>query len=208
MLRPEQKILELLKTRGPQAAGQLSRKLKVTAMAVRQHLYRMRKQHLVDYADERRKVGRPARIWRLAAPSETRFPDNHREFTAELIAAARKTVGEDGLERILSERTRLQGDAYRRMMPRNGAVKARVAMLARIRTSQGYMAESWRDRDGSLVLAENHCPIKLAAESCGGVCEEELRLFRTILGPSVQVDRHEHLLCGARRCAYRIVERT
>jgi predicted ArsR family transcriptional regulator len=65
------------------------------------------------------------------------------------------------------------------------------------------MAEWSREVDG-FVLLENHCPVCAAARSCQGLCREELTLFRRVLGRDVQVERIDHLLAGARRCAYRI----
>ena len=65
------------------------------------------------------------------------------------------------------------------------------------------MAEVSRRRDGSFVLVENHCPICAAARACQGFCRDELGLFRRIL-VGAKVERTEHLLAGARRCAYRI----
>jgi predicted ArsR family transcriptional regulator len=58
--------------------------------------------------------------------------------------------------------------------------------------------------DGSWILAENHCPICAAARNCQGFCRSELSVFRAVLGPEVTVERVEHILAGARRCAYRI----
>jgi len=89
-------ILYQLKTKGPQTAGPLAAKLGVTAMAVRQHLYRLKQQGLVDSLDERRPVGRPARVWRLTSTSASRFPNGHAELTLEVIAAVRAVFGEAG----------------------------------------------------------------------------------------------------------------
>ena len=47
-------------------------------------------------------------------------------------------------------------------------------------------------------------PICAAASSCQGFCRAELQMFRTLLGEKAEVERVEHLLSGARRCAYRI----
>ncbi len=55
--RSADRILLQLKTKGPQAAAQIARRLGVTAMAIRQHLYALRDDGLVTYDDERRKVG-------------------------------------------------------------------------------------------------------------------------------------------------------
>lgn len=52
------------------------------------------------------------------------------------------------------------------------------------------------------MLVENHCPICAAATACAGFCRSELETFRAVL--SAEVERSEHILAGARRCAYRI----
>jgi predicted ArsR family transcriptional regulator len=203
--RSADRILLNLKTKGPQAAAQIAKRLNVTAMAVRQHLYTLRENGLVTYADEHRKVGRPARIWRITDKAHARFPDSHAELTVEMLAIIRATFGERGIDRIVAERTRLQADAYgERLRAAGKSLEARVHALAKIRAEQGYMAEASRARDGSFMLIENHCPICAAASTCQGLCREELNLFSMLLGEGVSVERTDHILAGARRCAYRI----
>src|SRR5258708_31093249 len=106
--RAEEGVLFQLKTRGPQTAAQVARRLAVTAMAVRQHLYRLKESGLVEFTDERRKVGRPARVWRLTSAAAERFPDTHGDLTVEIIAAVRAAFGEAGVDKVLRERTRRQ----------------------------------------------------------------------------------------------------
>lgn len=203
------KVLFHLKTKGPQTAAQIARRLSVTPMAVRQHLAALADQDLVTYTDERRKVGRPARIWSLMPEAARRFPDTHGDLTVEILKAVRATFGDAGLDRLVSERTRQQQRNYRsRMPPPSAPIEQRVAALAAIRRDEGYMAEWSRERDGGFLLAENHCPICAAATTCQGFCREELSLFGSILGSDVTVTRTDHLLAGARRCCYRIVPRS
>jgi predicted ArsR family transcriptional regulator len=79
-----------------------------------------------------------------------------------------------------------------------------------MRDAEGYMAEAQLPPDnggggdGSVLLVENHCPICAAARACQNFCRAELDVFRRVLGPDVRVERVEHQLAGARRCAYRI----
>ncbi len=202
--KTENRILYLLKSKGPQTAAQLAQRLALTTMAVRHHLLEFDKQGLVDSSDERRPVGRPARVWQLTERAGARFPESHAELTLEMIAAIRTTFGEQGLDRLLAERTRLQLREYRARIreAKAGSLESRVKLLATIRREQGYMAECLERADGSLLLRENHCPICVAAKSCQGLCREELGLFRNVLGPRVQVDRTDHILAGASRCAY------
>ena len=203
--RPAERILSLLKTEGPLTAADLAETLEVTAVAVRQHLGRLEEEGLVGYEDVPHGVGRPRRTWHLLAPAQQHFPDRHGELTRDLIGAMHEAFGTEGLDRLLAERTRKQRAAYKQRMPARGAPLGRfVRALARIRSEEGYMAVVERDRDGSYLLIENHCPICAAAEICQGLCREELALFESLLPPRTQIAREEHLLAGERRCVYRI----
>jgi predicted ArsR family transcriptional regulator len=86
-------------------------------------------------------------------------------------------------------------------------IEERVAALAKLRREEGYMADWSAEADGSFRLIENHCPICAAATLCQGFCRDELELFRETLGPDVVVEREEHILADARRCAYRVTRR-
>jgi predicted ArsR family transcriptional regulator len=199
------KVLFHLKTKGPQTAAELARRLDVTPMAVRLHLQAAEAEGLVTFRDERRKVGRPARIWSLTPKATKRFPDSHSDLTVDLLEAVRTTFGADGLDRLIAERTKKQRAAYlERMPPAGSPLEARLAALVEIRRGEGYMAEWQAGEDGSYTLSENHCPICAAATFCQGFCRDELEVFRELLGEGVNVDRTDHILAGARRCAYRI----
>lgn len=199
------RVLFQLKTHGPQTAARVGKRLAVTTMAVRQHLAVLQGEGLVGFTDERRKVGRPARVWQLTLKANDRFPDCHAELAVDMLQAIHSAFGEEGLERLTAETTRKQVESYRARMPsRDMPLQERVAALARIRREEGYMAECRRARNGTIELAENHCSIFKAARFCSKLCDGELTLFREILGDSVTVERIEHLLGGDRRCAYRI----
>ena len=195
----------LLKTKGPQTTACMAERLGVTTMAVRQHLAVLQEEGLVDYVDEKRKVGRPARVWRLTPKANDRFPDRHATLAVGMLQAVQSTFGEAGLERLLNASTQQQIEAYRVRMPASDTpLKQRVAALAKIRRDEGYMAE-WRQvHDGTIEFLQNHCAIDSAARFTGMLCSGELSLFRAVLGDAVSVERFEYLHSGDRRCAYRI----
>ncbi len=197
------RILFHLKTRGPLTAAALAKMLRITPMGTRQHLARLAGEDLVVHADVRQGVGRPKRYWRLTTKAEARFPDSHAQMTVELLGAVRSVFGERGLERLIAEREREMLGRYRRAMRGAGSVVERVRRLARLRSDEGYMAECVTAPDGSMLLVENHCPVCAAARSCQGLCRSELDIFRAIV-PGASVERVDHILAGARRCAYRI----
>ena len=197
------RVLGIIKRRGPQRAADLASALGVTAEAARQQLIQLAQAELVSSETPKRGVGRPSRVWSLTAAGHARFPDTHAELTVQLIGAIRGELGERALDRIIGARQEGIRQSYRAALEGARTLGARVARLAEIRAREGYMAEWRRDGDGFLLI-ENHSPICAAATACQGFCRSELEIFRDALGGDAEVERVEHLLAGARRCAYRI----
>jgi predicted ArsR family transcriptional regulator len=113
--------------------------------------------------------------------------------------------GDEGLDQLIATRTRSQLKRYREALPsRDASIEKRVAALAKLRRGEGFMAEWSKERDGTLLLVENHCPICAAAAACPALCRDELSVFRKAIGKGVPVERVEYILAGGRRCAYRI----
>ena len=197
------RLLGIIKRRGPQRVRDLGRALRITAEAARQQLRQLVDAGLVTSETVRRGVGRPSRLWSLTAAGHARFPDAHAELTVQLIDAIRETFGDAALDRIIRGRQEEIRRGYHAALEGARTLAARVARLAEIRAREGYMAEWRKDGDGFLLL-EHHCPICAAAAACQGFCRSELEIFREALGRDAAVERVEHLLAGARRCAYRI----
>lgn len=204
MRTPAERILFHLKTRGPSETLTLSAALAVSRQATLQHLERLAGDGLVTHTDERRGVGRPRRRWSLTEAAQTRFPDTHAQLTLEMLDAVRAEFGDAGVERLIARREQQTESAYTAVLANTDTLEARVARLAEIRTAEGYMADWSSDPAGGFLLVENHCPICAAAAACQGFCRAELEVFRAVLGPDVRIERTDHILAGARRCAYRI----
>lgn len=204
MRSPPDQILFALKTRGPQETLILAQGLGVSRQAALQHLDRLAADDLVTHVTARRGVGRPRRLWSLTDKAQARFPDTHAQLTLEVLEAIRAEFGEAGLERLIARREAATAQGYVRALKAARSLEARVARLAELRAAEGYMAEWSRTDDGGWLLVENHCPICAAAAACQGFCRAELEAFRGVLGPGARVERTDHILAGARRCAYRI----
>jgi len=201
------RLLYLLKSRGPVTAQTLAESLGVTSMGARKHLLALREQGLVDCEQRAEGVGRPAQYWSLTDAGHARFPDRHGELTVQLIGNVRALFGEAGLDKLIAAREAEAEQVYRARLAGAANLAERLARLAAIRNEEGYMAELIEEKEqgeDSWLLVENHCPICAAASSCQGFCRSELLLFRLCLGEEAVVERVEHLLAGARRCAYRI----
>ncbi len=199
-------ILQFLKMRGPQTAKALGERLGMTAEGARQHLAKLRDAGLVTHADAREEVGRPKRYWRLSEQGHGRFPDSHAQLTLDILDAVRAEFGDGGVDRLIGVREGNMLSSYGERLAACTSLRERVEALAQARSEEGYMAECRDDGDGGdgYLLIENHCPICAAATACQNFCRSELEIFQQVLGPGATVERTDHLLGGARRCAYRI----
>jgi predicted ArsR family transcriptional regulator len=197
-------ILFLLKTRGGMRTGDVAEELAVSRQGARQHLEKMASDGLVAQATQRLGVGRPGQLWALTDVGHERFPNSHAHVAVDLITAIRAELGDEAIERMIASREPAIKKAYLDRAAGATSTAERVASLAEARTAEGYVAE-WREMDdGSYVLIENHCCIQAAARTCSAFCRSELAVIQSTLGPDVSVKRTEHILAGARRCAYHI----
>jgi predicted ArsR family transcriptional regulator len=201
------KIVKLLKTEGAMDSATLASRLKVTPMAVRQHLYALERDRLVDAQTRPGPIGRPAKLWRLTPAADRLFPDAYAELSVSLINTVNDAFGPTGMTRLLDARLVKQTAEYRARVDRGAPLKKRLQQLARVRSEEGYMAEVHPAGGNAFSFVENHCPICAAATACQGFCASELDLFRKVLGPDVHIAREEHIIAGDRRCAYRVTSR-
>ena len=198
-----ERILHQLKTRGPQVAADLGAMLGITGEAARQQLLRLAAEGLVEASAEARGVGRPRQVWKLTQAGDQRFPDAHADLATQLIRSIRHTLGEEALDLVIGTRETEAKALYAQALAGVEDLGERVARLAAMRAKEGYMAEAIPEGPGWL-LVENHCPICAAAALSPGLCRAELNSFQAALGPGAHVERTEHIVAGARRCAYRI----
>jgi predicted ArsR family transcriptional regulator len=192
--------LDLLKGAEPQTAEQLAARLGISAVAMRLQLNALAKRGLVRFEERKGRVGRPQRTWALTDAAQVRFPDAHATLAVDLLASVKALYGKKALHRLIVERERDMRVRYHRAVAGQKPLARKVADLAAARSDEGYMADARKTARG-LLLVENHCPICAAAKECQQFCRSELRIFREVL-PEANVERVDHVLAGARRCAY------
>ncbi len=196
------KLLYRLKSSGPQTAKILAEEFGLTTMGVRQHLLALEADSLIDHEDKKAKVGRPARYFFLTEKGHGRFPDSHGDLTLQILNSVEQVFGEQGLDKLVAHREQVSMDSYQAMMAEAEDVEKRLQLLCQRRSEEGYMAD-WFKREEDYYLVENHCPICAAATACQNLCRSELNMFQTLLS-GYKVTRVEHIVEGARRCAYQI----
>jgi predicted ArsR family transcriptional regulator len=199
-----QKIVNLLKNNGAMTAKLLSDELKITTMGIRQHMLQLEESDDISYEDKKATRGRPTRYWSLTEKSNSYFPDGHEVLTAQLIESVRLVFGEPGLDKLITHREQESFNLYSLHLNNCKDLQAKLIVLAELRSEEGYMASVVKE-DNYYWLLENHCSICAAAKSCLNFCRSELNLFQNLLKDEATVIREEHIMHGARRCAYRVV---
>ncbi len=201
---PVDRILTLLKTQGALSTASIAGELGITVEAARQQIQKLLGGGLIEGRQASQAgPGRPSQSWALTEAGHARFPDTHPQLTVQLLGSIRQLFGEAGLDKLIDQRSLETRANYLAALKPMKGLKARLTRLAEIRSAEGYMAELQKDGRDWLLL-ENHCPICAAARTCQGFCRAELQLFAEIVGDEGVIVREEHVLAGARRCAYRI----
>ncbi len=198
-----ERILFFLKTKGPASTATLAQQLDITPEAARQQIQKLAASTLIEGRMEAANgVGRPSKNWALTETGNDRFPDTHAQLTLQLITSIRLLFGEQGMDKLISQREQETRAVYQQACT-GGSWQQRLQQLAAVRSSEGYMARAETDGDDGLLI-EDHCPICAAARTCQGFCRSELNLFQEVIGDEAHVTREQHLLAGAGRCVYRI----
>ena len=206
VMKTHDKIVKLLKTQGAQTAKVLAQELGLTTMGIRQHMLTMESDGLIAFEDKKAQRGRPTRYWSLTEKANDKFDDRHEELTIQLIDSVKSVFGEQGLEQLILHREKSTEQLYQKRLAQFDTIKDKLKALAILRSEEGYMAttEPCREKENTWWLFENHCPICAAATQCQNFCRSELQIFQQLFADIADVNREEHIVKGARRCAYKV----
>tara|TARA_Y100001968_G_scaffold319788_1_gene351829 strand:- start:503 stop:862 length:360 start_codon:yes stop_codon:yes gene_type:complete len=96
------------------------------------------------------------------------LPDGHADLTLDLIQSTGTTFGDGSMHRLPGFRAARQRETYSAAIGDANAIRSRLNLLAKLRTTEVYMATVEKNTHGSWLLVENHCPICAAARACNG----------------------------------------
>jgi DeoR family transcriptional regulator, suf operon transcriptional repressor len=202
----KQDILTALLKQGQMTAQELADRLSITPQAIRRHLKDLAQEGLIVHEVVPATMGRPNHQYGLSAAGRRQFPDRYDVFSMSLLETLVETVGKEQVSSILRQQWQQKAVEYRTQVG-NGALAERVARLAELRRSEGYMAECHlvepENPGAGLVLTEYNCAISQIAESYPSVCGHELEMFRLAL-VDCRVERTHWLVGGEHRCGYLI----
>jgi len=202
LMKTTDNILYRIKSQGGLTVKMLAEQLGITSMGVRQHLQSLEADGLIEHFDQKAKVGRPTRFWQLTTQGHGRFPDCHSDLSVQLLHAVQQVFGEGGMEQLISHREQQSLHTYQQALAVENCIADKLERLSQKRSQEGYMA-TWQQAQQDYFFIEDHCPICVAASECQGLCRSELDMLQQLFA-ECEVERTEHIVAGARRCAYRL----
>jgi DeoR family transcriptional regulator, suf operon transcriptional repressor len=201
-------LLQYLLKQGQATAQDLAEYFDISPQAVRRHLKDLEAESLVQHQVEAIAMGRPQYVYQLSVEgrkwlrhSYNEQSESHDKFAVSLLDNLIETLGVEQVTQVLHRQWQRKAIALKVSMG-SGSIEERVANLAKIRRSEGFVAEWYKDGN-SYIFTEYNCAISEVAESFPSVCSHELEMFATAL-PDCNVVRTHWLADGEHRCGYLI----
>jgi predicted ArsR family transcriptional regulator len=150
-----------------------------------------------------RKVGRPARAFRITAAGRATFAQGYDQLAIELVDYLKDTGGPQAIVNFARHRLGHVADRYA-LLAGDGARMEPVDALARALDDDGYVVTVVPSRSG-YQLCQHHCPYPVVAQKFPQFCETETSVFAELLGTHVQ--RLATIAHGDRVCTTHIPRR-
>jgi len=202
-------VLYAVRRRGEATSEQVAEQLRITVSGARQHLSALVESGLVEAREQPRPEGGRGRrpiVYAVTPDGDALFPKAYGELTNELLGY----LAEDSpatIDKLFAARREHRIANARDRLSRRRGLRAQVEELARILDEDGYLA-SWEPAGaGAYRIVEHNCAIWAVASKYGQACTSELDFIRAVL-PDAEVERVQHMVEGARRCAYEVRPRS
>lgn len=198
-------VLYAVRRRGEATAEEVAAQLGMTLSGARQHLSALVADGLLEVMEAARSRGSRGRrrlLYSVSEQGDSLFPKAYGELTNELLDYL--SADEPGMvDRLFARRREHRITNARCRVDPLPTLGEKVAELARVLDEDGYLA-SWEAAGPSTYrVVEHNCAIWAVARRYGQACISELDFIRAVL-PDAHVERVQHMVEGARRCAYEI----
>jgi DeoR family suf operon transcriptional repressor len=198
-------VLYAVRRRGEATAEQVAEQLGMTVSGARQHLSALARDGYVDVAElptAEPKRGRRALAYTVTEMADAVFPKAYGELTNELLGYVSDRDPEL-LDDLFAQRREHRIAAAEARLTRKHGLGAKVAELTRILDEDGYLASYEKVAPDVYLIVEHNCAIWAVAQKYGQACTSEIEFIRAVL-PEAHVERVQHMIAGARRCAYEV----
>jgi predicted ArsR family transcriptional regulator len=194
-----QRIINYLKKSEWMSVADLSDKVGITPMAVRQHLQALERQGLVHNIVKKTGIGRPVYLYGLTDRAESIFPKTYGKFINEVFQTIENLDGTKKIDDIFRARKEKILAESKGVLSELSDQSAKVRTMAEMLNQNGYMVEL-EELDDGFRLKQFNCPVIEVAQKYNAACKYELELYRDLLGRGVS--QSECISHGDTSCNY------
>jgi DeoR family transcriptional regulator, suf operon transcriptional repressor len=177
----------------------------MTVSGARQHLGALLTDGFVETAEltpDTPKRGRRSLLYSVTPAADALFPKAYGELTNELLGYVDATDPAKLDELFAMRREHRIANANARLADKPD-LGAKVEELTQILDEDGYLATFEQTGPDAYLIVEHNCAIWAVAQRYGQACTSEIEFIRAVL-PNASVERVQHMVAGARHCAYDI----
>lgn len=198
----KERIIMLLKKAGGLTAEDLSKRVGITPMGVRQHLLSLERKGMVNFESRKHGIGRPVFIYRLTDRADEIFPKDYDNFSLDLLQDIESMDGRQKVSELFKARKLRNIKEKLALLNRTKDFNERLKALVASMEAEGYILELNDGAKGEVVLRQYNCPISRIATRYKEACAYELEMLSEVLGR--QVERTSSLAQGDACCEFHI----
>ena len=181
------KIIMLLKKTGGLTAEELSKRIGITPMGVRQHLIALERKNIINYETRKHGIGRPVFIYRLTDMADDIFPKSYPRFALDLLSDLESLDGRDKVDTLFKRRKERMFKDRAKLLSRHD-FHGKIRALTNLFEEDGYFIEL-KDEGKDYILYLYNCPLSRISSRYREVCSYELELVSDLLGKPVVMDK-------------------
>jgi hypothetical protein len=179
-------VLQELKLSGGLPASELSRRLEVSYMAVKQQCEELKK---IGYLERSRVprtvVGRPEIFYTLSAKADGLFPSAGVGFSIELLDATKALFGDSTPDKLLFQYFQKLGSKWQPVLAKSKSLVERATKLTSLREKEGGFVRCGYDPETGFRIEEFHNPLQRIFERYPRAVAMELRMIEQLLATKV-----------------------
>ncbi len=183
---PVLEIIQHLKRSTGMPVRELSTRMKMSYMGVKQHCVELEKSGFLDTWRRPKGAGRPEKLYRLTTKADALFGGNGTGLTLDLLTTAERVYGETAPPKLLYSYFQAKTEAWAPKLAKAGTVEDRAKLLAKLRSAEGCFSTCETDARGHLVLVEHHRPMRELTTRYDIVNELECEMIERLLGCEVR----------------------
>jgi len=166
---------------------ELSTRMKMSYMGVKQHCVELEKAGFLDTWRRSKGAGRPEKLYRLTPKADALFDGGvSQALTLDLLTTAERVYGETAPPKLLYTYFQAKAEALAPRLAKAASVPERTKLLAKLRSAEGCLSACETDAQGRLCLVEHHRPLRALAARYDMVDELECEMIERLLGCEVR----------------------